>query len=143
MDEEIRLVAITLAALDGIPSEDFHGYDEAILSWYYRRARAVIENDVHWNPRSPNGIIELALAAPSCPAPTGEPCYPSAIDNDGMLYFAPLLAHRRAREVRVCGIPWDRVSADPTPGQWTQDRRRGTITLGGITGGGRVIAYLE
>ena len=93
--------------------------------------------------RSHHGVIEEFLMAPSFSAPIGEPCYPSAIDNDGMLYFAPLLAHRRAIDVRVGGIPWDISNGTPAPGQWRQDRLRGTIHLGGITLGGRVIVYLE
>lgn len=86
--------------------------------------------------------IEEFGAAPEFPAPTGTPCYPQAIDNDGMRYFAPLLAHREAIDVRVGGIPWDKRAGVPRPGQWCQDRFRGVIQLGGITGGGRVIVYL-
>jgi hypothetical protein len=38
-------------------------------------------------------------------------------------------------EVRVGGIPWDRVALDPVAGQWAPDLAAGTLTLGGITGG--------
>ncbi len=38
-------------------------------------------------------------------------------------------------EVRVGGIPWDRVDINPLAGQWTADLVNGKITLGGITGG--------
>lgn len=143
MDEEIKVVALTLAALDGMPPEHFHAHDEAFRLWYYRRARSVIEGGMVMAPGLPDKVIEICDAASCFPAPKGVPCYPSAIDNEGLLYFAPLFAHRRVRELRVGGIPWDRVSDDPTPGQWRQDCRRGTIALGGITGGCRVIAYLE
>ncbi len=38
-------------------------------------------------------------------------------------------------EVRVGGIPWDRVTINPLAGQWTPDLTNGKFTLGGITGG--------
>ena len=38
-------------------------------------------------------------------------------------------------ELRVGGIPWDRVALDPVAGQWSADLAAGTVTLGGITGG--------
>lgn len=38
-------------------------------------------------------------------------------------------------EVRVGGIPWDRVALDPVAGQWAPDLANGKLTLGGITGG--------
>jgi hypothetical protein len=88
-------------------------------------------------------VIEEFGAASSFPAPAGEPCYPTAIDNDGVRYFAPLLAHRKAIDLRVGGVPWNRVLGLPDPGEWCQDMFRGVIQLGGVTRGGRVIAYLE
>jgi hypothetical protein len=138
MGDEIKLVAMTLAALDGMPPEQFHAHDEAFRIGYYRRAHAVIEG-----LRSPNDVIEMFDAAPGYPAPTGEPCYPSVIDNGDMRYFAPLLAHRHVNEVRVGGIPWNKVPEEPTAGEWRHDRLRGVIEFGGTTGGGRVIAYLS
>jgi hypothetical protein len=38
-------------------------------------------------------------------------------------------------EVRVGGIPWDRVALDPVAGQWAPDLANGKFVLGGITGG--------
>lgn len=87
--------------------------------------------------------IEQFAAAPSFPQPEGEPCYPSPIDNDGTVYFSPMLLHARANEVRVGGIPWNHADSFPAPGEWQQDRARGLIRLGTITLGGRVIVYLS
>lgn len=111
-----------------------------------KRFNAIINSMTHeqileYNNR-PRRIIEEADAAPSFSAPVGEPCYPNAIDNDGMRYFAPLLLHRSVNEVRVGGIPWNRSVGQPGPGEWVHDRFRGVIQLGGKTGHGRVIAYL-
>jgi len=38
-------------------------------------------------------------------------------------------------EVRVGGIPWDKVAADPVAGQWAPVLGTGAFVLGGITGG--------
>lgn len=59
-------------------------------------------------------------------------------DNDlgaPLVYQVSRIALDDIIEVRVGGIPWDRVIINPLAGQWTADLPNGKLTLGGITGG--------
>lgn len=52
-----------------------------------------------------------------------------------LVYQVSRLPLADVMDLRVGGIPWDRVTVNPIAGQWSVDLATGKITLGGITGG--------
>lgn len=63
---------------------------------------------------------------------------PVLIDEAALIYQVSRLPLDDITELRVGGIPWDRVASSPGPAQWAPNLAAGTFQLGGSTEGGEV-----
>jgi hypothetical protein len=100
--------------------------DDVLVSDLYPKDDAAVPETIQGRPKpelrgQANNVAPILLTDSELGAP--------------LTYQVSRLALDDITEVRVGGIPWDRVTINPLAGQWTPDLANGKFTLGGITGG--------